>query len=264
MEKQSISKISLLHYVKLVFRSLLLLGITLEYLYRRLVTGQSFYEALDSHPFFLTLVWFVFVVEMLLRLFPSSLESPGSQKQFRRCYRPASPAPDLQGRRIQPDTSAGRVLAALAAWVALNGIIAALFFTHVIDEGILVIISLFYSVSDMICILFFCPFQSWIMQNRCCTTCRIYNWDYPMMFTPMLFIRSFYSASLVFLSLILLVRWEWTAFRHPERFSEEHNLSLHCANCPEKLCKHKKQLRTLWKRQRLQEKLRLQRLSEKL
>ena len=58
----------------------------------------------------------------------------------------------------------------------------------IIDEGVLWLVCLFYGVCDMICILFFCPFQSWFLKNKCCCTCRIYNWDYAMMFTPLFFI----------------------------------------------------------------------------
>ena len=55
-----------------------------------------------------------------------------------------------------------------AAWFALNGAIGGLFFAGVIDRDILVLISLAYGVCDMVCILFFCPFQTWILKNRCC------------------------------------------------------------------------------------------------
>ena len=244
MKPLKFSKISLLHYVKLVFRILLFLGFLLEYLYRRLYTNLTFRETLRIHAFFLPFIWIVFVAEMLLRFFPSPLESPGCQKQFARNFLPAPAKTDTPAR----SPSRG-VLTVLAAWLALNGGIAALYFTHRIDEGILVLIALFYSISDMICILFFCPFQSWFMQNRCCTVCRIYNWDYIMMFTPMFFINTFYSLSLAFLSLLLFLRWEYTAFRHPERFDESRNAALRCANCPEKLCRHKEQLHRLWSRQ---------------
>ena len=36
-------------------------------------------------------------------------------------------------------------------------------------------------------------------------------------------------------------------YLHPERFSEKTNEYLRCANCTEKLCVHKKQLKSLWK-----------------
>ena len=49
------------------------------------------------------------------------------------------------------------------------------------------------------------------------------------------------------LSVALLARWEITFYRHPERFSEATNDYLRCANCTEKLCTHKRQLKSLWK-----------------
>lgn len=68
-----------------------------------------------------------------------------------------------------------------------------------------------------------------------------------MMFTPLFFVRRSYAWSLLALSVALLIRWEITFFRHPERFSENTNAYLHCKNCTEKLCAHKKQLTSLWK-----------------
>ena len=117
----------------------------------------------------------------------------------------------------------------------------------ILDDGIMILISGAYSVCDIICILFFCPFQTWFMKNKCCSACRIYNWDYAMMFTPLFFVKRFYAWSLLVLSFALLVRWEITFYRHPERFSENTNDYLQCKNCTEKLCAHKKQLHTLWK-----------------
>jgi len=55
------------------------------------------------------------------------------------------------------------------------------------------------------------------------------------------------GALLVLLSVLLLIRWELTVWLRPERFSEAVNDSLSCANCSEKLCHHKKQLRHFWK-----------------
>ncbi|MBO5543417.1 MAG: hypothetical protein J5949_02165, partial [Oscillospiraceae bacterium] len=83
------------------------------------------------------------------------------------------------------------------------------------------------------------------LKNKCCVACRIYNWDYAMMFTPLFFVRRGYTWSLLMLSVALLIRWEITFYRHPEYFSEKTNEYLRCANCPEKLCVHKKQLKKL-------------------
>ena len=135
-------------------------------------------------------------------------------------------------------------------WRRSAPIIAALYFTHIIDAGILILIALAYSVCDMICILFFCPFQTWFLKNKCCGTCRIYNWDFAMMFTPLALVPHPFTWSLFGLGLALVIHWEVTHARHPERFYEETNCSLSCANCQERLCAHKKQLRGLHKKLR--------------
>ena len=132
-------------------------------------------------------------------------------------------------------------------WLALNAVIGVLYFTHIIDVAILLLVSLFYGVCDMICILFFCPFQMWFMKNRCCTTCRIYNWDFAMMFTPLLFIPHAYTWSLLAMSLIILLRWKLTVRNRPERFAETTNACLSCKNCDEKLCLHKRHILRLAK-----------------
>ena len=83
--------------------------------------------------------------------------------------------------------------------------------------------------------LIWCPFRL-LMRNRCCTTCRIFNWDHLMMFAPMLFVRSFYAQSLFLMSLLVFLVWELCILLHPERFLEQSNAALACANCTDKLC----------------------------
>ena len=60
-----------------------------------------------------------------------------------------------------------------------------------------------------------------------------------MMFTPMLFIRNFFTWSLFFTSIVVMLRWEITLLKHPERFWEGSNEILKCANCKDKICKFK-------------------------
>lgn len=225
-----VSKIYAFHYVKLAVRSLLFLLVLAAYLMDKTAVLKSF------RPLPLA-VWVVFIFEMLCRFFPSSLESMGCQKQFKKNYRPI-------GERKVPVNQPWYATALTAlVWCGLNAVIGILRCFDVIDNGILVIICLFYSVCDLICILFFCPFQTWFMKNRCCTTCRIYNWDFAMMFTPLLFIPRLYTYSLLGCAVLLLIRWEVTYRIHPERFSTETNACLNCKNCEEKLCHHKTQLK---------------------
>ncbi len=240
-----LSPISLLHYYKLLFRSALLIWATVVYILRR-ANGAAF----DIHnpgryAVVIWVVWIAFTVEMALRFFPSKMESMGCQKQFKQNFKARQNGQTVSAR---PDMRPGGTLLVLGSWILLNGAIGALRRFGIIDDGILVLISLAYSVCDVICILFFCPFQTWMMKNRCCVTCRIYNWDYAMMFTPLLFTRGVYTWSLLALALGLLVRWEITHWRHPERFSTRENQCLDCSNCAEKLCRHKKQLQRFMKR----------------
>ena len=237
--KMKLSKTSAMHYFKLVFRSTLFLVALVVYIYNRIMGTGEFFGGLDKRPFILTFIWLVFVIEMVLRFFPSSMESMGCQKQFGKTFKPTE---NKQPKNI----SWKATFAIVAAWVALNSAIGALYYTNIIDEGILLLISLAYSACDMICILFFCPFQTFFMKNKCCTTCRIYNWDYAMMFTPLVFTKSPFYWSIFLCAVALLLRWEITYKLHPERFSEATNASLSCANCTEKLCHHKKQLRKFW------------------
>jgi len=249
--KIKISKISALHYYKLIGRSLLFLMTAFGYIMFRFKYYLSFWDWLERKPFILGFIWIIFVVEMILRFFPSSFESMGCQKVFGRNFKPTtlytSCASGESGKEMPKLTTFKGTFISAAAWFALNGAIGAIYFAGWIDEGILLLICLAYSICDMICILFFCPFQTWFMKNKCCTTCRIYNWDFAMMFTPLVFIPNLYTWTLLGISLALLIYWEVTVRLHPERFMEKTNASLVCINCEEKLCHHKKQLQSFQK-----------------
>ena len=234
-----LTPVGILHYVRLVYRSGLFLAALIYYVVRRIGHSDIMIFAMRYRPLVVKMIWVVFVFEMLCRLFPSRLESPGSQKQFARNYiKSGSTSITIQ------DNNA--VVLVMLIWVSMNAVFGVLYLSGILDEGIMLLLCCAYSVCDMICILFFCPFQSWFLKNKCCSTCRIYNWDYAMMFTPLLFIRNWYAWSLLALSLVLMFRWEILLYRNPERFSEETNDYLRCANCTEKLCVHKKQLHSLW------------------
>lgn len=236
-----LTPVSILHYVRLCYRGALFIALLVIYIRGRIYSSTDHISSmLRQKPSIVRVIWVVFVVEMILRFFPSKLESPGSQKQFRKNYI-KSGYTDIV---IQDNN--GTMLAMLV-WICFNLIFGWLYMAGILDDGIMLLLCCFYSVCDMICILFFCPFQTWFLKNKCCSTCRIYNWDYAMMFTPLFFVRDPYSMSLLVLSLALMFRWEITFFRHPEYFSEKTNEFLHCKNCTEKLCAHKQQLHSLWK-----------------
>ena len=246
---KKLSTISRLHYLKLVFRSLLFLAAATVYIVRR-VRGIPFsLRVITDRPILLGIIAAIFFVEMLFRFFPARFESMGCQKQFKKHYQPQ------EGEGKKPQRVAWwRTFLSAAFWFALNGTFGVLYYVGIFDEGILVLISLAYGVCDMICVLFFCPFQTWILRSKCCTDCRIYNWDYAMMFTPLVFFINPWGWSILGVSLLLLLEWELLYRFFPQRFTENTNGSLSCANCKEKLCQHKKQLRSYLKKYRAQEK----------
>ena len=83
--KIRLSKISALHYFKLVFRSLLFLATLISYVIHKL-RADGAPVTMEFRPVILGVVGVVFVTEMILRFFPSSLESMGCQKQFKKNY----------------------------------------------------------------------------------------------------------------------------------------------------------------------------------
>lgn len=266
--KLKVSVISELNIFRLVYRGALLLLAIAGYVVCRIFGINFFVDA--PYKYFalgiLVVITVLLLVEMLERFAPDKYSSPGSQKQFEVNYIPSGETtPELMPW--------WRTMIVIISWVVLNGIFYVLYFLGIFPPGIMMIIGLFYAISDMICILFFCPFQTWMMKNRCCSVCRIYNWDFLMMSTPFLPLMSPYVfnvvpnspffdgtgwqmvpgyflfvgfTSILFLvSLVLFIRWEITYKKHPERFSDKTNMSIRCVNCREKLCQHKTQLQKM-------------------
>ena len=236
MKKIKLSKISAMHYVKLIKRmALLVLGVVL-YVVGYKANADATFGGLAGYKWYMVLVGVILFVETAMRLYPLPIESMGARKHMKKYYKPTTKdaVPDLPTWK--------QTFAIAAAWTALNGVFAFLYYTGVIDAGVLVLISVAYSICDMICILWFCPFQAWFLKNRCCASCRIYNWDFFMMATPLIFVPHPFAGVLVLLSVAVLVCWEVSYHRHPKRFSARTNACLSCGACQEKLCQHKRQL----------------------
>lgn len=222
---------SRIHFVRLAYRSAFFIIYLISVIAEKLHSEAENWKNVLSKA-----IWLVFITEMIFRLFPAKHSSMGCEKQFKKNYAPVS---DSEPASI----NMSRIIIVAAVWIALTAIIGAMYLLDVIDRDIMMLICLFFSVSDIICILFFCPFQSFIMKNKCCIACRIFNWDYAMMFIPLIFIPGLYSYTLVALSLLLLTLWEIRAHKYPERFSEATNGNLKCISCGEKLCRYKKRLK---------------------
>ncbi|MBQ6036355.1 MAG: hypothetical protein IJL43_03495, partial [Lachnospiraceae bacterium] len=164
--KKRISVVSTLHYIRLAYRSVLFLLLLIGYIRFRLYDQDSVIDIVEKMPGIIYVTWAVFVIEMVMRFFPSRYESPGCQKQFARNYIKSG------NTEITIADNNAAVLVALI-WIVFNGFFGALYMKDILDDGIMILLCSAYSICDIICILFFCPFQTWFMKNKCCSACRI-------------------------------------------------------------------------------------------
>ena len=227
---------SIYHFVRLVIRIIAFLVLFNHFILTRFVAIPDILGSSEVCDAAVIVLFAAFVIEMAFRFFPNPLECRGVQKQYKRNL-------IKTGKTDAGTGSNNGVMIIAVLFFGGNAVFGLLHAWGIFDDGILILISSLYAIGDIVCILFFCPFQSWFMHNRCCTTCRIYNWDFAMLFTPMFFIDNWYGRILLGMAFILMLRWELAAHFHPERFSEETNDYLKCANCDERICVHKKQLR---------------------
>ena len=230
------SRIRQVYFTKLYARITILLASIILYFY---APGQ--FDVIEGWNFFkkfsvFHVLWGIWVYDMVSQLFPVKNIALGSQKFFKEKFRPAIHKlldfDKLKEFIKNTNKAAGRVL---AIWVLFIGAISALRAFKVIENKHLFLISVAFYVCDLICVLIWCPFRL-MLGNKCCTTCRIFNWDHMMMFTPMLFVGSFFSISLLVMAIIDLAVWEITIYLHPERFWENSNMALKCSECTDKLC----------------------------
>lgn len=230
------SKIRKTYFIRLVLRSLIFgLCILLCIFYPdqlKILQGWNFFKQFSV----LHLLWGVWLIDMLAQLVPIKAKiSLGSQKLFRHRFKPIMDKINYQALRQYVISTTKSAYKVMLIWIAFLIVVGVLYFTDIISAEILFLISVAFYVCDLICVLIWCPFRL-IMQNRCCTTCRIFNWDHLMMFTPMLFIKGFYSLSLLGLSFAVWVVWELCVLIYPERFWEHSNVALRCSECTDKLC----------------------------
>ena len=205
------------------------------------VYEPDLFDVLQGWNFFrgfslLHLLWGVWVIDMAAQLFPLKAHvSLGSQKMWKMRFQPLKEKFSVEALKRHIVNTTRAAYKVMLLWVALIGLIGWLHHTGVLSDDALFLITVVFYVCDLICVLIWCPFRL-IMRNRCCTTCRIFNWDHLMMFSPLLFFPSFYCWSLLALSIAACAVWEVFIFLHPERFWEGANAALTCASCTDKLC----------------------------
>ncbi len=188
----------------------------------------------------MNVLWVYIMIGLVLEFFPRTNIHIGGEKQYKRNYVPTGKTVEQIKRQIENANKGAYIV--LLVWVLGNLIIGILYKKGIlITRPILLWISMFYFLSDLICVIFFCPFQYFMMKNRCCTTCRIFKWDSLMATTPFIFAEGRFAASLVLVSAILGLLWEYRYKKFPERFFEQTNEVLKCKNCTTHMCRIKAQ-----------------------
>ena len=91
-------------------------------------------------------------------------------------------------------------------------------------------------------LLIWCPFQTFLMKNKCCVSCRIYDWGHMMMFTPMAFLPGFFPRALFLTAALVWIRWELRFAGYPRQFNEESNALLRCSVCGDRTCRIKRDI----------------------
>jgi hypothetical protein len=204
----------------------------------------SFFDVLHGFSFFekfnvLHIFYIVWLSDIAMQLIPMTGQfSIGSLKQFPHFMKEIKE--DFINRKIlskkQIRNNVGALII-LFIWILLTVSVGLLRYFNIINDATIFMICCFFYVCDLICVLFFCPFQKWFMKNKCCATCRIFNWDHMMMFSCFIFVPGFYGWSLVLFSLTSMFMWEFNYLAHSERFFEETNATLKCKNCKDKMCR---------------------------
>ena len=198
-------------------------------------------DILEAGRFFsafspLHLLWIIWIADMVLQILPiKNKVALGSQKLFANRFRPIREKINYQALRNYVITTTKAAYKVFFLWGSLIAVLGLLYFGNLINKTWLFMICVLFYVCDLICVLIWCPFRL-IMKNKCCTTCRIFNWDHLMMFSPLIFVGGFFSVSLVVMAFLAFFVWELCVMLYPERFWEMTNAALKCSECTDKLC----------------------------
>ena len=231
-----ISKIRKIYFARLYGRIATLIAAVILLIRRKdlfsIITGWHFFDRFNV----LHILWGVWMIDMLYQLLPiRGYVTIGSRKHFVKWFRQSAEKINYQALKEHVTATTRSAYKVFVLWVGLLAVLAVLYFTGVLTANGIFLFAVIFYVCDLICVLIWCPFRL-IMGNRCCTTCRIFNWDHLMMFSPFVLIPGIYTTSLLLVAFGVWVLWEVCAMLYPERFWENSNEALQCANCTDKLC----------------------------
>ena len=113
----------------------------------------------------LSLLWIAVLISMLAQLNPKSGLTTGCMKQHVSGFVPAGNFDREKLKQTVREQNKGAAKVA-AIWLFVNGIFGALYLKGIFSPAEMILLCAFYYLCDLICVLFFCPFQTFLMKNR--------------------------------------------------------------------------------------------------
>ena len=202
---QPISKTRKIYFLRLFGRIAALFMAVALYILKKsefdILSGLNFFSGFSV----LHILWAVWMWDMVLQLIPVKAHiSIGSQKVFSSLFRPIKEKINKDNLKKYIKDTTNAAYKVMVLWIVLVLAIGVLYWRGIIGIAEIFLISVFFYVADLICVLIWCPFRL-IMGNKCCTTCRIFNWDHLMMFSPFILVPGVYSYTLAGFALAI---WE--------------------------------------------------------
>lgn len=182
----------------------------------------------------------IVLLTMLARFFPLPIYFTGAKKHLKHEFQPTKeyqkdPKLSTEDYKKIHQLNKGAFRTFLF-YIGITGVFFVLYFLGIIGAPEILLLSMLYYVLDRFCIGVFCPIRVLFLKSKCCTDCRIYNWDNIMIVFPLIILPGVISWTLVLVATVYTFVWEISYHVHPERFLERTNAALRCENCPKDNC----------------------------
>ena len=184
-----------------------------------------------GYPKWLTIIWIVGMWTAIKSLFCIDRHK-GATKHKKRYYTACKISADDVRVKNDIKKQSRQAVKILIMWFVFLIVEGVFYHYDIINEKMIILGTISLRIFDKLFVLIWCPIST-IMNNKCCTTCRIHGWDQLMLNSTLVFIPSVPSYSLIIISTIYFIDWEISVKRHPERFSQISNMTIRCTGCHE-------------------------------
>lgn len=184
-----------------------------------------------GYPKWLTIIWIVGMWTATKSLFCINRHK-GATKHKKRYYTACKISADDVRVKNDIKKQSRQAVKILIMWFVFLVVEGVCYHYNIINEKLIILGTISLRIFDKLFVLIWCPIGT-IMNNKCCTTCRIHGWDQLMLNSTLVFIPSVPSYSLIIISMIYFIDWEISVKRHPERFSQISNMTIRCTGCHE-------------------------------